>query len=260
LSRSRRRLIGRHGINLFSVAQLAQHFLVITKTKGSDFRSVAEISLGNKSEQQPGTEFDVGKAKPLTVRASDKESHGTEIILLELWEQTRDQLASLERWERLDAAEGLDGMATVTPPRYHIGCVSKDNKDVLIIEPRLPWTARDKPLERFRKLMQAMVALGETESDPSLDDTFDNYLQLIWTLSLAVPLKGVEKHPYDVSALDGLESLELSNENKGQAKDDCLKGDETPQSPLHFKAPNRSAPLRFEVFVDGIQLGRPIRF
>src|SRR5216684_7020249 len=41
LSLSGRKLIGRLGIGLFSVAQLTRHFQVLTKTKGSNFRAIA---------------------------------------------------------------------------------------------------------------------------------------------------------------------------------------------------------------------------
>src|SRR6266446_2343731 len=47
-----RQLIGKLGIGLFSVAQFTRHFLIITKTAGDGFRTVADITLGRGNEQQ----------------------------------------------------------------------------------------------------------------------------------------------------------------------------------------------------------------
>jgi HSP90 family molecular chaperone len=45
LSPGGRRLIGKIGIGLFSVAQLTRHFQIITKTKGTDYRLVGVLSV-----------------------------------------------------------------------------------------------------------------------------------------------------------------------------------------------------------------------
>ena len=50
LSPGGRRLIGKIGIGLFSVAQLTRHFQIITKTKGSKHRLVAEVMLKTYTE------------------------------------------------------------------------------------------------------------------------------------------------------------------------------------------------------------------
>src|SRR5689334_3739659 len=47
-----RQLIGKLGIGLFSVAQFTRHFLIITKTKGDHYRTVADITLGAVGGQQ----------------------------------------------------------------------------------------------------------------------------------------------------------------------------------------------------------------
>ncbi len=49
-SRRGRKLIGRMGIGLFSVAQLTRHFQIITKTEGSNFRTIADIILNMQSD------------------------------------------------------------------------------------------------------------------------------------------------------------------------------------------------------------------
>src|ERR1043166_1470509 len=100
-----RKLIGKLGIGLFSVAQLTPHFQVITKTQGTDFRTIADIVLTIPSEKelQEGSkskrpEFQTGHAEIRTVDAEDIDSHGTEIILFDLLPRTRDDLASRDRW------------------------------------------------------------------------------------------------------------------------------------------------------------------
>ena len=47
-----RQLIGKLGIGLFSVAQFTRHFLIITKTKGDSYRTIADITLGSVGGQQ----------------------------------------------------------------------------------------------------------------------------------------------------------------------------------------------------------------
>src|SRR5205807_10099364 len=83
-SKSGRKLIGRLGIGLFSVAQLTRHFQVITKTEGSNFRTIADIALSILSEEKSNGEFQAGSARIWTEPATDPDSHGTEIILLDL--------------------------------------------------------------------------------------------------------------------------------------------------------------------------------
>ena len=103
-----RKLIGKIGIGLFSVAQLTRHFQIITKPKQEKFRYVADIRLKTYSEEQletmePGTEpeFETGDVDIWREPASDKESHGTQIVLLELKRFSRELLQSRERWIRI---------------------------------------------------------------------------------------------------------------------------------------------------------------
>ena len=94
LSPGGRQLIGKLGIGLFSVAQFTRHFLIITKTAGDGFRTVADITLGKRSNEKPaipensGQErlFETGQYRIWRERASDKEVQGTEIKLLDLRE------------------------------------------------------------------------------------------------------------------------------------------------------------------------------
>lgn len=260
-SRGGRKLIGRMGIGLFSVAQLTRHFQIITKTEGTNFRTVADITLNMQSDGDKDGEFDAGNVSIWAEPATDKKSHGTEILLLDLRKTTRDELASQERWERLDAQEAENGELTVVEPKYHIGRVSKDNPDIFHVPPSLPWQEKDKPKERFQKLVQAVFnEVGTTQSNPSLEIIFDKYLQLLWTLSLAAPLDYVECHPFDLRSDPKLRFFDLSSEPKGQAQEIKLKKGVSLRDRLGYKDPERKAGDKFSVFTDGVELLRPIRF
>jgi hypothetical protein len=260
-SRGGRKLIGQMGIGLFSVAQLTRHFQIITKTEGSDFRTVADITLNMQADDAADDKFDAGHAMIWAEPAEDKEWHGTEIILLDLRKTTRDELASRERWERIDAQQDSTTPLTVTPPRHHIGRVSKADPNVVETPPQLPWNVKDAPRERFRKLVQAVFdEVGTTQNNPSLDVSFDKYLQLLWTLSLAAPLQYVETHPFDLKGKKDLRFFELSNEPRGQAKEISLKADELLRDRLNLQAPERKKGDSFSVSIDGVELLRPIRF
>jgi hypothetical protein len=260
-SRGGRKLIGQMGIGLFSVAQLTRHFQIITKTEGATFRTVADITLNMQSEDAADEEFNAGHAMIWAEPAEDKASHGTEIILLDLRKTTRDELASRERWDRLDAKQEAGNNLSVTPPRYHIGRVSKTDPNVVETAPQLPWTVHDAPRERFRKLVQSVFdEVGTTQNNPSLDVSFDKYLQVLWTLSLAAPLDYVGVHPFDLTGETDLRFFELSNEPKGQSKELSLKSRESLREHLKLRAPERKKGDRFSVSIDGVELFRPIRF
>ena len=260
LSKSGRKLIGRIGIGLFSVAQLTRHFQIITKTEGATFRTVADITLNMQSDGDDSGAFYAGDVHIWAELATDKKSHGTEVILLDLRKTTRDELASQDRWERLDSQD-VDSPLAVVAPSYHIGRVDKTDPDTLKIPPRLPWLDTDKPRERFRKLVQAVFnEVGTTQSNPSLDVVFDKYFQLLWTLGLAAPLDYVERHPFDLRPDGKLRFFELSNEPKGQATEIKLKSTESIRKRLDYRAPFRKPSDRFSVFIDGVELLRPLRF
>lgn len=260
-SRGGRKLIGRMGIGLFSVAQLTRHFQIITKTQGANFRTVADITLNIQTEADSGESFDAGHVRIWAEPAADKNSHGTEILLLDLRKTTRDELASQERWERLDVQKKENGEVTVVAPKYHIGRVSKSDPDVLEELPHLPWEEFDSPRERFQKLVQAVFnEVGTTQTNPSLDVIFDKYLQLLWTLSLAAPIDYVEAHPFDLKTSEKLKVFELSNEPKGQAVEIKVKKNETIRDGLKLRSPIRKTGDKFSVVIDGVELFRPLRF
>lgn len=263
-----RKLIGKLGIGLFSVAQFTRHFLIITKTAGEDFRTVADITLGPVNQEQQlaqsgkgNQQIETGRARIWIERApEDKESQGTEVKLLDLLPRTRAELSSADLWTKIDYEKETEGKATTPVPRFHIGRMSGKKHDELEIEPSLPWTEGDDQRERFVKLVESVRGLAETDKAlVDLDAVCDRYFQTLWTLALAPPLSYLYEHPFDLTD-DDLLFFELSNESRGQAKALKLKRGETVRKRLGLKAPFRPKGDRFDVFVDQVQLFRPIVF
>lgn len=102
----KRKLIGKIGIGLFSVAQLTRDFSIVTKQRGTDYYIIADIVLHNFSEEQiqeiekRGESFQTGEVKVYTRKAEDKNSHGTDIILRNLKKSAIDELRSVDIWQQ----------------------------------------------------------------------------------------------------------------------------------------------------------------
>ena len=267
LSPNGRRLIGKIGIGLFSVSQLTRHFQIITKTAGTAHRLVAEVVLKTYTEDDlakarpPGSRVQTGVVRIKAVKASDEASHGTEIILMDLRPQAREHLQSKDMWLRVDAAPHApnDGAEPLLAPAYHIPRMGQDAS--IVLPEVLPWEKRDPPGVRFSKLFQAVVdEVSSSTANPKLETVLDNYLRTLWTLSLSAPLDYMERHPFDLAGADKISVYKLSNEKKGQAS--IVELDETTsiRKKLGFSAPERGNQAPFSVYVDDIQLKRPLRF
>lgn len=83
-----RLLIGKIGIGLFSISQLARRFQIITKVAGTDYRLLAEVRLRAYSDNtaedavaDADDEFVSGVVLIRRERSDDREAHGTDIIL-----------------------------------------------------------------------------------------------------------------------------------------------------------------------------------
>lgn len=262
-----RQLIGKLGIGLFSVAQFTRHFLVITKTKGDRYVTIADITLGAISGKQRTIkkgdryEIETGSARIWREPASDKNSHGTEIKLLELLPRTRAELASDDLWMKIKLETEDDETAKTTPPTWHIGKMNPGQSELLETQPKLPWDEKDKPEERFGKLVQAVRDASDTGPEFSdLDKLFDRYLQTLWTLSLSPPLSYFEGHPFDSSPADGFQFFQLENRLRGQAKPLNLKARQTPRKALRLEAPDGTEKMQFDVSIDGMRLFRPVLY
>jgi hypothetical protein len=267
-----RTLIGKLGIGLFSVAQFTRHFLIITKTKDDDYRTVADITLGPVAGQQKllnldrtgHREIETGHARIWREHAEDRASQGTEIKLLELLPRTKAELASDDLWAKIEyEKQDPDDVESVKtkPPLLHIGRMKPKQSEILEMQPQLPWNASDEPAEKFAKFVHAIRSAIETDSDSvDLDILCDRYLQTLWNLALAAPLKYFDVHPFDLPAGKEFIFFELENSKQGQAKRLNFKPGQTSRDELKLKSPNGTPGAPFDVFVDGVQLLRPILF
>lgn len=267
LSPGGRKLIGKIGIGLFAVAQLTRHFQVITKIEGENFRRVADVKLKSYSEEQVAKgekqTFESGEVEIWSEKATDKDAHGTQVILMDIRDYTKGLLQSRERWERVQSEDSSSESNELvrTPPRFHIGSVDPETGNTRRDDACLPWTKKDKPGSRFKKLYQAILdEVGTSTSDPSIDESFDNYLKMLWNLGLAAPVEYVDTHPFTLSEDSDLHFFVLSNESRGQAKDmQFTSRKKRVKSAAGLTLPkDHIAP--FNVIIDDIQLYRPIRF
>ncbi|MBK4772210.1 MAG: ATP-binding protein [Pantoea sp. Morm] len=259
-----RKLIGKIGIGLFSVAQLTQSFQIITKKKSDDFRSIATVSLTQFAENINLTadkkEYKSGVVKLWTEKASDIDTHGTTIILNKIRPQTRETLQSKQMWDGVVSSiqeSEENGALPIEPPKYHIGLMADEyNINDLGSKSRsLPWDLHDDPKEAFKKLSRSVLDLkGRTNVQISRD--FDYYLKMVWDIALSIPAKYVEKSIYEIPYEDQFYPYEISNSPKGQAIAIDLNTGDTLAN--YFK--KEPSEDDFEVMIDNLQLSRPILF
>ena len=270
-SPSGRRLIGKIGIGLFSVSQLTHRFQIITKTAGDPFRTIAVVVLRQYSDESAPTPDEQGQHESGLVTiwrepATDVDSHGTTIILTDIRPQTRDTLQSRDLWEAIDA-DGAPAPAEARgprPPDFHIGRVRQDNADILQgdadTHDSLPWSRVDRPEVAFEKLVNAgWQHVDRGTPNPKLERIFDYYLQMVWQLSLAIPVPYVSGNPYDLPFQDKLYLFELPQVGRAAPAEFELAGDET----IRMKRSIGSAAevgSDFTVLVDDLRLARPLRF
>ncbi len=262
-----RQLIGKLGIGLFSVAQFTRHFLIITKTTGDAFRTVADITLGRGEEQQAvlslegkgERKYETGHFRIWREPTTDKKAQGTEIKLLDLLPRTRDELASDDVWTRQDYQKDDPDAEKTDPPEVHIGRMEKKT-GLLSIQPALPWDETDGPRERFEKLVQKLRSLTSDRESVDLRKVCDNYLWSMWTLALSAPLAYLESHPFDLTNDGEVLFFEIENKLRGQSKPVEIPKDKSPRKTLKLKSPDGSTAGSFEVFMDGVQLLRPILY
>jgi hypothetical protein len=83
---------------------------------------------------------------------------------------------------------------------------------------------------------------------------------MLWTLSLSSPVPYLEKHPFDLCADDSVLVFQLSNTGRGRAHPVELAPGQTVRQKLGLKAGADDPAGGFKVFVDQIELRRPISF
>lgn len=264
-----RKLIGKIGIGLFSVAQLTQSFQIITKRKGDNYRSVANVALTQFGEKATSTSddkkkrFKSGTVKLWTENAEDLDYQGTTIILNKIRPQTKETLKSNRIWEAVFSSRQEfeeNGATPIEPPKYHIGIMENENflKSIDDEERSLPWNSLDKPEEAFKKLVQCVWKNKASSSgNTKVSDIFDYYLKMIWDISLSIPTKYVEKSLFETPYNNQFYPYKISNTPRGQA------------IPLELDLGDKLADIvegydpetqDFDVYIDNLKLTRPLLY
>lgn len=258
LSPEGRPLIGKIGIGLFAVAQLTQHFQVITKAEGERHRLSATVRLRTHDEEEierSGDDYVAGTVKIVSEKVPDDEveSHGTSVVLYQLRGEVRRTLQSRKLWEAV-FVEAEGGGPVQKPPKFHIG-YSLDGHSS---GPSVPWNDTDSAKKKFDQFFEATgSATGRSVKSANLDH-FDEYLRLIWKLSLSLPLNYIGTHPFDLDGSDSLHFLGFPK-GRGQATKVDLANTESLRELMGLRAGREQAGGPFSVTLDGIELRRPIR-
>ena len=258
-----RLLIGKIGIGLFAVAQLTQHFQIITKAHGETVRTSATVRLQTHNEDELKQNEDDYIAGSVTIKsenvpADEYGAHGTSVVLYALRPEIRRTLKSTRRWEAISLDTG-DGESVQKRPIYHIGYSGTDgnvNNDENV-GPNLPWDPSDTPEDKFKKLFRAAGHSSGRGTKPANLEHFDEYLKLIWKLSLSLPMSYIGTHPFDLKGSDGLIFFSIPSSAKQANKIQIDQG-ETIRSYLGLQTGGDSAHNAFSVTLDGIALRRPV--
>ena len=191
------------------------------------------------------------------VPVSEVGAHGTSIVLYALRPEIRRVLQSLRRWSAARAA-GVDGEPVGEEPAYHIGVPPKALGRVDAgIKERLPWEPSDSPKAKFEKLIKAAADVSGRGTKPANLEHFDEYLQLIWKLSLSLPLEYIHGHPFDVRGGAGLIFYDVPP-GKGQARNINIADSKSLREHLQLHSGGGEPPVGFSVRLDGIAIKRPI--
>lgn len=284
LSPGGRKLIGKLGIGLFSVSQLTHHLNIVTKVRNEDVRRVCDILLMPQQEDQAEEietkkekKYITGKVEIYTVPASDIDSEGTEITLLDIRPFVRESLQSASLWASLNPESQEEGelvdnsdpdedefVEKPIKPIFHIGHVSQLDPEKLITAAEFPWSPEDTPDEKFRKLVDGVRKLDTGDSKQEkikLSRQLDTYLKTIWTLSLSVPVSYIDVHPFALDDRSDLDIFALSNKAiRPQALQIKLESGETLRQRCGFETPDSPSFTAFNVYFDGLLLRRPLTY
>ena len=257
LSPGGRQLIGKIGIGLFAVAQLTQHFQIITKAAGEEKRISATVRLRTHDEeklQEAAAGYVAGSVEIISERVPDgeRESHGTSVVLYQMRNEMRRTLQSVRRWNAATVESG-SGESILKEPEFHIG--HPFNQEPL--KPNLPWKEGDAPKKKFDRLFEATGSVSGKDTKIANLEHFDEYLRLIWKLSLSLPLGYIDEHPFDLNGLSGPLFLGFPN-GAGQAEKIDLAATESLRERLSLRAGKEGASSSFSVTLDGVALRRPI--
>ncbi|MGQ4508116.1 ATP-binding protein [Dermabacteraceae bacterium P13128] len=269
LSPKGRKLIGKLGIGIFSVSQLTHSFQIITKTKNDDYRTVVLVNLeqfADESLDGAESEFKAGQYKMWREKTNEKDIHGTTIVLTAIRPQTRQTLRSESLWNAVDNSQ--DGESGKKPsskiPLYHIGRSAgrrESGEEEVGRSANLPWSTHESPEAAFKSMVDRVWSHSEGQTTVKISDMFDTYLQMIWSLSLALPLPYVDKGIFEEDLSDDWAGFYgISNDLNGGAK--RLEGNSCTATVREVAGLGKAEHIddEFCVLVDGIQLSRPIKF
>ncbi len=264
-----RRLIGKIGIGLFSVAQLTRQFTVITKTAGTNYQLLAHVTLNRfdetaelaKIDPEGEHTFQAGEARIWAEKTPDRSGHGTAIHLTNLLPRVVHILQSRDVWAAIREEQEAGGRVTRLPPLYHIGQVDPDNPETLYQGPSLPWSKRVGERERFAHLVRAVAdAWVRGNLYARLEHALDYYFQMIWVLGLSLPLEYVEQHPFSLTGKDIKHCYRLPDRRRGMQANSIKVGKQATIGEKLGLSPPEDVVPDFAVTIDGVQLARPIRF
>lgn len=278
-----RPIIGKIGIGLFSVSQLARRFRIVTKMAGEPYRLIAEIQLRQFEEGGPDDGDDSTLSGIVTItreRTTELDAHGTDILLDDIKPPVRDILRDAERWKAVELREQaeLDGdidearQYNIQPPVYHSGWIGGSLTSVgqpieLSRPPTLPWAEDTPSEERIQLLMRGIEDRSAAYKRPDLDTTLDYYLGMVWSLGLAAPVPYIDGHPFDLKPDSGIRLYWLANRQKESATEVVMLPGQTVRDAVKASAPGHPELLDgldpaggFHVSIDGIELRRPVSF
>lgn len=255
-----RPLIGKIGIGLFAVAQLTQHFQIITKSRGSKFRHSATVRLTTHSElgsRDPDADFIAGtvsiRSEPVSI--DEFEDHGTSVILYDLRPAVKSTLQSRRRWSML-LSNDSEAAKVQSRPDVHIGLLAGLlESGSPPVAPCYPWQKDASATERFEALVEATKTRHSYKPTPTTLANFDEYFRLIWNLSLSLPLPYMKDHPLEKTNSSGIIFL-TSEPDLGKDSIVHLADNQTVRDA--FSLPRDPPFDRFDVIFDGIKLSRPI--
>jgi hypothetical protein len=262
-----RRLIGKIGIGLFSVAQLARQFTVVTKTAGTAYQLLAHVTLNrfDENELEQVTEtgqhvFHAGQARIWAEKTPDKKGHGTTIRLNTLLPRVVHILQSRDTWRALREGQVDRVRVARLPPLYHVGEVDPAHPASLLRTACVPWKEEASKQSRFAQLVAAVGRAYQKEDlYARLEHVLDNYFQMLWTLGLSLPMEYVEEHPFNLTS-KSIRGLFQLPDRRGVAIESVeLEAKEAVGAKLALPTSSDAA-ADFAVTVDGIRLSRPIRF
>ena len=164
-------------------------------------------------------------------------------------------MRSTRRW---NPAFLIDDTPDAARPQYHTGYSPDTGEDFPNIEPELPWESSDRPNARFQAILEAASLSSRSATKSANLEHFDEYLKLLWKLSLSLPLDYVDGHPFDLTGSSGVMVLGVPTGTR-QATKVVLSENEPIRNQLQLTAGNDAKPNAFSVTIDDIALRRPVR-